>query len=58
MVGMADVGAPISLDGWQSIQIVGVPVLSSFCSRNPEDAEMYLLVPAHPGCPGKGPESR
>jgi len=24
MVGMAEMGAPISLDGWQSIQIVGV----------------------------------
>ena len=25
---------------------------------NPEDAEMYLLVPAHQGCPGQSPESR
>jgi len=24
----------------------------------PEDGEMYLLVPAHPGCPGQSPESR
>jgi len=24
----------------------------------PEDGEMYLLIPAHPGCPGQNPESR
>jgi len=23
----------------------------------PEDGEMYLLVQAHPGCPGQSPES-
>jgi len=24
-----------------------------FAPENPEDGEMYLLVPAHPGCPDK-----
>jgi len=24
---------------------------------NPEDGKMFLLVPAHPGCPGQSPES-
>jgi len=29
-----------------------------FAPENPEDGEMYLLVPAHPGCPGQSPQSR
>jgi len=29
-----------------------VTVLSSFAPENPEDGEMYLVVPAYPGCPG------
>jgi len=28
-----------------------------FAPENPEDGKMYLLVLAHPGCPGKSPES-
>jgi len=28
-----------------------------YAPENPEDGEMYLLVPAHPGCPRQGPES-
>jgi len=24
-----------------------------FAPENPEDGEMYILVPAHPGCPDK-----
>jgi len=28
-----------------------------FAPENPEDGEMYLLVLAHPGCPGHTPES-
>ena len=28
-----------------------------FASENPEDGKMYLLVPAHLGCPGQSPES-
>jgi len=51
MVGMAQIGAPISLDGWQSIRIAGASVCVA--PENPEDGEMYLLVLAHPGCPDK-----
>jgi len=29
-----------------------------FAPENPEDGEMYLLVPAHLGCPGQSPQSR
>ena len=29
-----------------------------FAPENPEDGEMYLLVSAHPGCPGQSPQSR
>ena len=45
--------------GWQSIRIVGVSacVYLHFAPENPEDGEMYLLVPAHPGCFGQSPES-
>ena len=59
MVGMAEMGAPISLDGWQSIRIVGFVCLCylHLAPKNPEDGEMYLLVPTHPGCPGQSPES-
>jgi len=28
-----------------------------FAPENPEDGEMYILVPAHPGCPRHSPES-
>ena len=44
--------------GWQSIWIVGVSACYlHFAPENPEDGKMNLLVPAHPGCPGKSPES-
>jgi len=59
MVGIAEMGAPISL--------VGVAVHPDcwcvclcylhFAPENPEDGDMYLLVPAHLGCPGQSPES-
>jgi len=52
MVGMAEMGAPISLDCW----CVSLCYLY-FAPENPEDGEMYLLVPAHPCCPGQSPES-
>jgi len=61
MVGMAEVGASISLYGWQSIQMVGASACHCylhFAPENPEDGEMYLVVPAHPGCPGESSESR
>jgi len=60
MVGIAEMGAPISLDRvavhsdcWCICQCC-----LHFAAENPEDGEMYLLVPAHPGCPGQSPESR
>jgi len=58
MVGMAEVGASISLDG-----VAVHPDCICLCylhlvPENPGDGEMYLLVPAHPGCPGQSPESR
>jgi len=44
--------------GWQSIGIVGVSACYfHFAPENPEDGKIYLLVPAHPGCPGQSPES-
>jgi len=33
MVGMAEMGAPVSLDGWQSIWIVGVSACVIFILR-------------------------
>ena len=61
MVGMVQVGVPISLDEWQSIRILGasacVLILLIFAPENPEDGKMYLLVLAHPGSPGQSPES-
>jgi len=55
MVGMAEVGAPISLDGvavHPDCLCVCLCYLH-FAPENPEDGEMYLLVPVHPGCPGQ-----
>ena len=43
------------MGGSPSRLLVHLPVLSHFA---PEDGEMYLLVPAHPGCAGQSPESR
>ena len=55
MVGIAEVGAPISLDG-----VALLPDCWCICMcylhlapENPEDGEMCLLVPTHPGCPGQ-----
>ena len=57
MVGMAEVGSPISLvtvypDCW----CICLCYLH-FAPENPEDGKMYLLVMAHPGCPGHSPDS-
>jgi len=59
MMGMAEMWAPISLDGvavhpgcWCVCQYY-----LNFAPENPEDGEMCLLVPAHPGCPRQSPES-
>jgi len=52
-------GAPISPDGVAVHPDCWCVCLCylHFASENPEDGEMYLLVPAHPGCPGQGQES-
>jgi len=47
----------ISCPSFTTRLLVHLPVLSSFCTRKSEDDKMYLLVPAHPGCPGQSPES-
>jgi len=59
MVGMAEVGAPISLDGEAVDPDCWCVCLCylHFAPENPEDGKMYLLVPAHPGCPGQSPQS-
>jgi len=57
MVGMAEMGAPISLDGVAvtlDCWCVSLCYLH-FAPENP--GEMYLLVPAPPGCPGQSPKS-
>jgi len=59
MVGMAEMGAPISLDGvavYPDCWCI-CPCNLHFAPENPEDGETYLLVPAHPGCPGQSPEN-
>ena len=52
-------GAPISLD-WVAVHpdcwYICLCYLH-FAPENPEDGKMYLLVPAHPGCPRQSPES-
>jgi len=60
MVGMAEVGAPISLDGVAVHPDCWCVCLCylHFALENPEDGEMYLLLPAHLGCPRQGPQSR
>ena len=57
---MAEVGEPISLDGVAVHPDCWCICLCylHFAPENPENGEMYLLVPAHPGCPGQSPESR
>ena len=59
MVGMAEVGAPLSLDGVAVHPDCWCVCLCYLhCSpENPEDGKMYLLVLAHPGWPGQSPES-
>ena len=59
MVGMTEVGATISLDGVAVHPDCWYVCLCylHFAPENPEDGEMYLLVPAHPSGPGQGPQS-
>ena len=61
MVGMVEMVAPISLDGVAVHPDCWCVCLCylHFAQKNPEDGEMYLLEPAHPGCDnlGRSPES-
>jgi len=54
------VAAPISLDGVAVHPDCWCICLCylHFAPENPEDGEMYLLVPAHPDCRRQSPESR
>ena len=58
IVGMAEMEAPISLNGMAVHPDCWCVCLCylHFAPENPEDGEMYLLVPMHPGCPGQSPE--
>ena len=58
-VGMAEMEAPISLDGVAVHPDCWCVCLCylQFAPENPEDGKMYLLVPAHPACPRQGAES-
>jgi len=59
MVGMVEVGAPISLDGLAVHSDCWCICLCylHFAPENPEGGEMYLLVLAQLGCPGQSPGS-
>jgi len=59
MVGMAEMGAPVSLDGVAVHPDCCCVCLCyhHFAPENPEDGEMCLLVPAHLGSPVQSPES-
>jgi len=59
MVGMTEMGAPISLDGVAVHPDCWCVCLCyhHFAAEYPEDGEMYLLVPDHPGCPGQSLET-
>ena len=59
MVGMPEMGAPISLDGVAVHPDCWCVCLCylHFAPENPEDGKMYLIVPAHPTCPRLSPES-
>jgi len=56
---MAEMGAPISLDGVAVHPDCWCVCLCylHYAPENPEDGEMYLLVPAHAGYLGQSPES-
>jgi len=59
IMGMVEVGAPISLDGVAVHLDCWCIYLCylHFAPENPEDGEMYLLVLAYPVCPGQSTES-
>ena len=55
MVGMAEVGAPINLDG---VAVHPDCWCVCLCYLHFAPDKMYLLVLAHQGCPGQSPQSR
>ena len=59
MVGMAEMGAPISVDEVAVHPDCWCVCLCylHFAPENPEDGKMHLLLPAHLGCPRHSPES-
>jgi len=59
VVGMVEMRASINLDGVAVHPDCGCVCLCylHFAPENPEDGEMYLLVPAHPDCPRQSPQS-
>jgi len=59
MVGIAEVGAPINLDGVKVHPDCWCICLCylHFAPENPDDGKMYLLLSAHPGCPEQSPHS-
>ena len=59
MVGMAEIGASISLDGVAVHLDCWCVCLCyfHFAPENPEVGKMYFLAPTHPGCPRQSPES-
>ena len=58
MVGMAKMGAPISLDGVTVHPDCWCVFLCYLhCkTENPQHGKIYLLIPTHQGCPGHSPE--
>jgi len=59
VVGMAEMGAPINLDGVavQTDCWCTCPCYLHFAPENPEDGEMYLLYTSSPGLSRQSPES-
>jgi len=60
MMGMAEMGASISLDEVAVHLDCWCICLCylHFATGNPEDSEIYLLVPPHLGCPVQSSDSR
>jgi len=56
---MAEIGVPISLDGWQSIRIVGVSacVICILHQKIQKMAKCTFWYQLTQGCPGQSPES-
>ena len=70
MVGMAEMAGPLVPEGTLGIPPISLDWVAvhpdcwcvclcylHFAPDNPEDGEVYLLVPADLGCPGQSPQS-